>query len=690
MKYEKLLSEGKIGNMTLKNRVVMAALETGLADFSGVPTRQYINYYEERAKNGVGLIITGITRVNDLHGAGVPRQLSMSQDRNIEPFARLVERMHAHGTKIMCQLHHPGRQNLSPMVLFWPMLLAVGRIWPGFWRIFPKMVPAFRWFMEHIWGPRVAAPSAIPCGHLKQRTRALSKNEIKKLVGDFRAAAVRVKKAGADGVEIHASHGYLIQQFLSPRTNKRNDEYGGSLENRMRFLLEIIKEVRAACGPEFPIVVRLTVDEYYRKINETDDEGIVLEEGLKMARALEKAGIDAIDVSSGTYETMNWWLEPTTFEPGWRKNLAREVKKNVSIPVIAANLIRTPEQAEAQLQEGSQDFVALGRPLVAEPEWVAKAREGRARDIKRCVCCLYCFESLNINAAKGQPLQCTLNPSVGREEEIAALKKDGNGRIAAVIGAGPAGLAAAEVLARRGFRTLVYERGSRAGGQLNLANKPPAKDKINWIIQDLEQAALRYGAEIRYNAEVDLDEIEKLKPHAVLLATGARPLVPPIKGADQEHVVIYDKILNGEVEIKNSKVTVIGSGMTGLETAEMLAENGNAVTVVEMLDELGPGIYRQHLDDILLRMERYKPRYYVGHKLEEIKKRAILIREMKTGKLIEQPAERLVLALGSRSENELAEALRKRFERVFVIGDAARIGRIVNAVHDGFNAALYL
>ena len=340
----------------------------------------------------MGLLITGITRVNGRHGAALPRQLAMTSDRHIEPFARMVERVHAHGTKIFCQLHHPGRQGNSLMIGFWPMIELIGRVWPGYWKYFFKIVPAMEKFAKTGLVPPVVAPSPVACEHSKQRTRALMKWEIKGLIKDFIKAAHRVQQTGADGVELHAAHGYLIQQFLSPHTNRRTDEYGGSLENRMRFLLEIIQGIRSQCGKNFPIAVRLSVDEYYRCIDKPG-QGIELAEGIEMAKRLEQAGIDAIDVSSANYETMNYWLEPISYEPGWRNNLAKAVKEKVKIPVLAANLIRSAEQAETQLKEGYQDFVCLGRPYLADAAWTRKVSEGCEPEIKRCISCLWCFES---------------------------------------------------------------------------------------------------------------------------------------------------------------------------------------------------------------------------------------------------------------------------------------------------------
>ena len=686
MRYPLLFSEGRIGSVILRNRVVLPPLEVGMANFDGTPSEQLIAYYEERAKNGLGLLMTGITRVNERHGAGLPRQLAMTSERHIDPFARMVERIHRHGTKIFCQLHHPGRQSNSLMIGSWPLMERIGRFWPGYWKYFFKLVPAAEKFAKTGLVPAVVAPSAVVCEYSKQKTRALSNREVRSLVDDFVRAARRVQQARADGVELHAAHGYLIQQFLSPHTNRRTDEYGGSFENRMRFILEIIRGIRGHCGPDFPIVVRLAVDEYYRSIGKPG-EGIELAQGVEIAKCLEQAGVDAIDVSSASYETMNYWLEPASFEPGWRKNLAKAVKGKVGIPVLAANVIRSPEQAEAQLQEGCQDFVCLGRPHLADPAWSRKAAEGREQDIRRCISCLWCFESILTNAAKRETLECALNPRLGRERETAEPLKNGAGRVVVIIGAGPAGLSAAEILGLRGFKPIVLEKSAFVGGQLQLANKPPKKDKINWCFTDLQHDALKNGAEIRFNTEATPESVKALDPYAVVVATGAKAVVPPVEGVHLPHVCTVTEVLNGSVRLKNQRVAVIGSGMTGLETAEKLAEEGNRVLVVEMMDQIAPGAHTQHVDDILPRLKAYSTDFIIGHKLVKISADVIFLESTAGDKRREEKADAVVLSVGVQSNNALAAALQPLFPGLCVIGDARRVGRIPQAVRDGFDTA---
>ncbi|MCD7872895.1 MAG: NAD(P)/FAD-dependent oxidoreductase, partial [Clostridiales bacterium] len=509
--------------------------------------------------------------------------------------------------------------------------------------------------------------------------RELSVKEIKKIISQFGDAALRVKKAGCDGVELHASHGYLIQQFLSPATNKRTDCYGGSLENRMRFLNEIIDDVRLKCGRDFPLIVRLTVDEMYEKIGKPN-VGYNLTDGIEMAKLLNNKGIDAIDVSSASYDTFNYWLEPTTFDCGWRKNLAQEIKKVVDIPVIAANLIRSPEQAENQLQDGIQDFVSLGRPHIADPYWAEKAANNNENLIKRCICCLYCFESMMNGAYIGGHGRCSVNPFVGREKEI--LNKNGNGRKVVVVGAGPAGLTAAELLAKRGFNVTVLEKESCAGGQINLADKPPHKEKIHWCIEDLEANSIAAGAELKYNIYADKDIISSYKPEFVIIASGAAAIKP--KSFDKDNVVTVTDILNGSVQPKNKQICVIGSGMTGLETSELLAESENHISVVEMADSIAPGAWFQQLDDVLPKLKKHKTDFYTSAKLTDINASGIVALDLKTNKQFKIDCDLVVLSMGVKPENSLYNQLKNDFENVYYIGDCVKAGRIYNATESAY------
>lgn len=686
MEYSRLFSPMKIGNVEIKNRIVMAPMCMGFGQYNGCATETMMNYYEERAKGGVGLIFTEITRVNDITGASSFGQLGMSHDYQIPALKEMADRIHKHGCKIMVELHHPGRQNLGLMIGTVPLCVAGDKLMGNLYtRILTgAVIPPGKKLQEKNIVPRTVAPSKCEKSKLSGSiSKPLSTKGVEKLIAEFVESAVRVQKAGCDGVELHASHGYLIQQFLSPNTNKRTDRYGGTLENRMRFLTEIIDGIREKCGQDFPIVVRLTVDEMYDRIGQPD-KGYGLNEGLKMAKLLSDKGIDAIDVSSAAYDTFNYWLEPATFECGWRKHLAAEVKKVVDIPVIAANLIRSPEQAEQQLEEGTQDFVSLGRPLIADPHWAEKVRSGNGHLIKRCVCCLYCFESMMENAYKYDHGHCSVNPFVGRED--ITLNKNGGGRNVLVVGAGPAGLTAAELLARRGFDVTVLEREQSAGGQLNLADKPPHKEKLSWVCTDLLNNVINLGVNVEFGINVTKEIIDKYNPDIVVNATGGNAVFP--KAFQGDNVTTVTQILDGTVKLKNKRVAVIGSGMTGLETSELLAEQGNKITVVEMADEIAPGAWFQHVDDALPKLKAAGTEFLTGHKLLSVGGGFIMLERLSDGAKINIETDYIVLSLGVRPDTSLFEEIKNNSGyKTYNIGDSVKTGRIADAVESAYQLA---
>ena len=687
MNYDMLFSPMKIGNVEIKNRIVMAPMCMGFGQYNGCATETMMNYYEERAKGGVGLIFTEITRINDITGASSFGQLGMSHDYQRPALKEMADRIHKHNCKVMVELHHPGRQNLGLMIGTVPICNIGSKLLGNMYTkiLTGAVIPPGKVLQDKDIVPRTVAPSKCEKSKMSESVnRELSKKEIKKLICQFVEGAVRVQKAGCDGVELHASHGYLIQQFLSPNTNKRTDEYGGSLKNRMRFLLEIIDGIRKNCGKDFPIVVRLTVDEMYSKIGQ-DGKGYNLEEGLKMAKILNDKGIDAIDVSSAAYDTFNYWLEPTTFTPGWRKYLACEVKKVVDIPVIAANLIRSPKQAELQLEEGCQDFISLGRPLIADPYWAKKVKNDNENLVKRCVCCLYCFESMMNGAYKYTHGKCSVNPFVGRED--VKLKHNGNARKVVIIGAGCAGLTAAELLAKRGFDVTVFEKDSKQGGQLNLASKPPHKDKMNWVCEDLLANAVLAGAKVIFNTLATKEIIDSYSPQIVINATGGNAVHP--KAFSGNNISTVTEILDGSVKLKNKNVAVIGSGMTGLETSELLVSQGNKVTIIEMADEIAPSAWFQHVDDALPVLEKADTKFLTSHKLLSVSQSGIELEDLKSKKTISLKVDYVVLSLGVKPDTVLFDTIKNSSNyKVYNIGDSLKIGRIANATESAYQLVM--
>ena len=707
MDYKKLFTPFSIGGVTVKNRIVMAPVMMGFCGFDGTPTEEMMNYYEERAKGGTGLIMTEIARVDDKTGAGAFNQPAVSRDYHIQPLSRLAERIHAHGAKLFVQLHHPGRQNLGLLIGTIPLCVTLDRLTKKYKKLLFKLAPkAGKFLIEHKIVPAAACPSKVEPSYFSGgRVRALRHGEIKRLIEEFITAAERAQKAGVDGVVLHAAHGYLLQQFLSPHTNRRLDEYGGSFENRMRFPIEILKGIKERC-PGFPVIVRLTVDEYYAKIGRPGI-GYTVADGVKMAKGFEEAGADAIDVSCGAYDTFNYWLEPASFPAGWRTEMIAAVRNAVKIPVIAVNIIRTPKDAESQLEgsgvyafgdehesdgekRGLTDLVSMGRPHIADPEFVSKALSGREREIKRCISCLYCFESMQNNAYHGKHAACSVNPFIGREK--VPLQKDGNGRRIAVVGAGPAGLTAVEILAKRGFKVRVYEKEARAGGQVALAASEQFKKPIGWCIEDLEYSARLNGAELLYGVKAAKALIEEYDPYAVIIASGGLPIVPKsIPGIDKPHVYTAPDVFKRKVVFSNENIAVIGSGMTGLDVSLLLSSGKNKVTVIEMAKTPAPNMWMQHPDDALPKLKAENVDIKTCKKLLKINDGSIIVQDVKTLAEEEIQAENVVLAMGVRPDAPLYSELKDKYkDKIYLVGDAAKSGRIADATRAAFEAAISL
>lgn len=656
MKYPKLFERGKIGNLTLKNRIVMCALAMGVSDDRQRVGEEFLAYLMERARGGVGMIILENTRVDDEHGAAAPWQASVARDEHIAPLARAAEALHGEGVKVLAQLHHPGRETFSNL--------------NG---------------DEPVW-----SSSSKSCGVCAQETHEMTTEETEQIIRKFIDGAVRAEKAGLDGVELHGAHGYLISQFLSPYTNQRTDRFGGSFEKRLQFVKEIIEGIQKECSSEFTIGIRLTVDELLAANGV--GQYLTLREGVMVCRELEKLGLDYINVSNGIYESFNSLSEPTTYPQGCRTERIQAVKEAVHIPVIAVNMIKEPWFAEKMLDEGIVDFIGLGRAVVADPEWAEKAAEGREDEINRCISCTFCFETLVSDTIGGKgPVKCAVNPRAGRECRYPSYPKDGNGKTIVIVGAGAAGLEAARVLKKRDFNVVLLEKEGKVGGQINIADKPPHKEKMDWVVQYELTQLKKLGVPVLANVDVTKEIIASYRPYAVILATGGTPIKPAsIPGIELENAVTFKEALCEEKVIEGKRAAVIGSGATGLETAEYLCTKGNDVTIIEMLDSIGEGVYVQHYLDAMDKLSKYDVTYKDKTKLLEIKKDAVILENVKDKTREEYPVDYVVLALGVQSENPLEAAAKKVCEKVFTIGDACKVGRIESAVRSGFETAYNL
>lgn len=405
---------------------------------------------------------------------------------------------------------------------------------------------------------------------------------------------------------------------------------------------------------------------------------------MKIAKALEELGVDALDISSGSYEQTNKWLETVNYKTGWRKYLSAAVKKEVNIPIIAANLIRSAEQAIGQIEEETQDLIGLGRPLLADPDLPRKIEEGREDEISRCIVCCQCYESLLKNAWQGEPLRCSVNPT------LSAIKgniKNSDGTVV-VVGAGAAGLQASLTLKQRGFHVVLFEKYSQAGGQILLADKAPDKEKLGWCIDDLINAVSQAGVDLRLNTDADSRTILDLSPDAVILATGGIPIKPSLEGVSLDNVYTFDEILSGRrFPDEGEQIAVIGSGLTGMETAEYILSRGKKVLLVEMADNVAPGAHFQHRDEALESLEKSNAEIFASMKLMEIRDKSIVLENTHSLKQQEIATDAVILALGSRPFNILEKELEGFAGSVHIIGDASGIGRIADAVEQGYKTA---
>lgn len=643
MNYPNLFSAGKIGNVEIKNRVIMTAMGTGMGTTDRCFSDQMIAFYTERARGGVGLILPETSMVSEINGFGAPCQISFADDRIIPSAQKLADSLHKYGTKLFIQLYHPGRE------------------------------------ISLAYNPNSEAVSASDVTTAKGVTpRPMTTEEVYQLINLFTDAAWRAQRAGADGVEVHAGHGYLLNQFLSPYTNKRTDEFGGSREARTKVVSDIIKAIHSRCGCDFPVMVRISVDEFI------GDKGIELAEGVEICKLLEAAGADALNVTCGIYDTMKYINEPFSFNEGWRTYLAAAVKRAVKIPVTGNGKIRHADFAESLLEQGNQDFIGMGRTHLADPEWCNKMRTGREDQVRYCISCMRCSESRGECGSTGLPISCSVNPQMGRELKYPYFKTDGYGKTAVVIGGGPSGMEAARVLANRRFKTILIEKNNELGGQLCYARVPYGKGRIYWLIDYYKKQFELLNVDVRLGTEATVEDIVAMKPHAVIVATGGIPLIPGMMpGVHGDNVHLTTEVISGKVDIRNKKVAVVGSGVTGLEVAEMLAEKGNDVSVIEMSAKLTPDGFYLIVEDIMERLNKYGVKFYPGHKLVEITDSSVKLE----GQTKELEVDEVILALGIRRRNELYGGIKAQVPNTFCTGDASTPGKIYQATSSAFFAA---
>ena len=641
-----LFSSGKIGALETKNRIVMPPMVRNYADEKGNVTQRYIAHIDRIARGGVGTMILEASFIRP-DGKGFSHELGIYTDEAIPGLRQLVDAAHTYGAVVGPQLYHAGRQTSSKVT-----------------------------------GVQPIAPSAIPDPTINEVPRALNVVEIHEIVNDFALAAGRAKEAGCDFVEIHGAHGYLITQFLSSFSNSRNDQYGGSDEGRMRFMSEVVQAVRKTVGSRFPVIMRISA-------NEMVTNGITLEYGANISKKLEELGVDAIDVSSGNYASFNrgYMITPMSMPDGQEVPFAEWIKSCcVKIPVITVGKIRSPAMAEDIIRTGKADFVAIGRSLLADPDWPKKAQDGHANLIRSCIAC---NEGCITRLFSNQDVWCTVNPETGREDEFAKPLPKVK-RSVFIVGGGPAGMEAARIAALRGHKVTLLDEHDHLGGTLLLAamlpNRPGWSELRDYLVGEMK----RLGINIRLRTKATAELAKKEGAEVAIIAIGASQSPPKIPGIELKNVVLSRDLLDGKARIRGEKVVVMGGGASGALIADFLSRREYDVTVVTSgrnIAKDAPVVVR---DLLLDQLQQRDVKMLTNTRILGIEKGKVLIEgpggsEELPGEL---PADTVVASTGAKSNNSLPDELRKFLPQVFVVGDAVQPRDVTFAMVEGAMAGL--
>lgn len=635
-----LFSPIKIKSLELTNRAVMPPMGTNLGNLDGTVSEANLAYIKRRARGGAGLIITEVVSVHP-SGSAIGNELGAYDDRFIPGLKKIADAVHAAGSKIALQLHHAGRESLY--------LLQEGK---------------------------AIAPSAIRSLVFGLTPREITREEIQEIIAAFGASALRAREAGFDAVEVHGAHGYLLTQFLSALSNKRDDEYGGSLINRSRFMIEVLQEVRRRVGPDFPVSLRLSVEECIKG-------GYTFEDIQPILPNLVKAGADILHASLGTHGSPGGITSaPFEYPPGFNVWRAKKLKEAVGLPVIAVGRFTDPSLANEVIARGETDLVAFGRQYLADPDFLTKAREGRPEDIRKCIACNQgCIERLILGEGK---IRCALNPETGQEiiypQGPAAVR-----RTVWVVGSGPGGLTAAFEAARLGHKVTLFEREEETGGQLRFASKAPFKDHYGAWASWLTSQAEKMGVIVCTGTEVTESMISEGNPDVVILASGGEQLKPDIPGIDLPLVCNAWQVLGGEVP-PGKHAVVIGGGLIGMETADYLCQKGTQVTLVEVLKRSPVLKITSHGYMLHTRLKEGGCRLLFNTAVKKIEESSVTVL-IEGREQILSPVDQVITAVGLKPHNELKEILQARKIRHFIIGDALQPRRIIEATEEGARAA---
>ncbi|AJH01625.1 NADH oxidase [Clostridium beijerinckii] len=640
MKFKSMFTPIKIGPMTVPNRFVVPPMGNNFANTDGTLSDKSLAYYRERAIGGFGLITFEATVV-DKKAKGGPRKPCLFEDKTVESFKKVIDACHEAGAKISIQLQHAGPEGNAKIA-----------------------------------GYPLKAASAIPSSLGRNTPVAISREEIYELIEFYGDAAVRAKEAGADAVEVHCAHGYLVNSFLSPRTNKRVDEFGGCFENRMRLPRLIIENIRKKVGQSMAILCR---------INSSDevDGGLDVHDSSTIAAYLEECGVDGLHVSRAVHIRDEYMWAPTVLHGGFNAELVTEIKRAVNIPVIIVGRFTEPHYAELLVREGRADLVAFGRQSLADPHTPNKAKEGKLDQLNPCIACL---QGCVGNMYQGNPVKCLVNPFLGYEGEMkpAETKKK-----VIVVGGGVGGMLAGWAAAERGHDVTLFEATDTLGGQMRLAAYPPGKGDLTNMVRSYVAKCEQYGVKVRMNTEVTTAILEAEKPDAVIIATGAKPLVLPIPGINESGLIHAVDLLDGK-ESCGEKVLVVGGGMVGCETADFLGEQGHDVTVIELRDKVGADVISEHRKFLMKDFEEYRIKSVTNAKVAKFFEGGVAYTLEDGSEHTLEGFDSVVLAMGARNYDPLSEKVKEIAKETYVVGDAVRARRALDATAEAMEVAMKL
>lgn len=639
--FENIFRPIKINSLTVKNRLLVPPMVTNFADKENFATKQSNAYYTARAKGGFGLIVVEALAVH-LLGRSYHYGLGLWDDKFIDNLKIMTDESHAYDAKIFAQLIHGGAQTKPDII-----------------------------------GTQTVAPSALLHPGYNVLPREMSKDEILEMIDSFGQAALRAKKAGFDGVEVHGSHGYLVSEFMSQVTNKRTDEYGGSLLGRLTVPIEILKSIRNYCGNDYPVTIRIAGDERL-------SDGRKIEETKVAIKILDEAGYDAFHVTTANTASTGYVAPPSYVEIALNVNFAEKIKKITKKPIITTGRIHDANLAEMILAEERADIVGIGRSSIADPEFVNKVQKGDLEDIKPCVACLQgCIHHLYTD----QPITCLANPLVGHESTFEIEQAKDKKKIL-IAGGGPAGLEVARILALRGHNVHLYDKAEKLGGQLLIACMPPHKQAlanlVKYMVKDLE----RSGVKVHLETQVNKKLVEEMQPDLVINASGGKAILPNLPGQEHVNAVSAWDLLMGKVTV-GVNVLIVGGGSVGLETADFLAEQGKKVTLVEMKDEIGADMVKRVRQFLTKRLDELKTNINVSCKVCEFCSGGAIVDSNGQTKTFDG-YDNIVWALGTRPDDTLEKELADCQVKVIKIGDAAKVKDALAALEEARELAVKL